>query len=44
LEYLDIGEHIAIDLRRPPTYRRVGDITILPLAKFLERLWGGAFR
>jgi uncharacterized protein len=26
-----------------PRTRRVGDITILPLARFLERLWGGAF-
>jgi len=26
-----------------PRVRRVGDITILPLARFLEQLWGGEF-
>jgi hypothetical protein len=27
-----------------PRARRVGDITILPLARFLEQLWGGGSR
>ena len=25
-----------------PRTRRVGEITILPLARFLDQLWGGA--
>jgi hypothetical protein len=27
-----------------PTPRRVGDVQVLPLATFLERLWGGEYR